>query len=804
MACQAFGEYSRPRGDTRFRDLSQAKQPLPSAELDNEFNSLKSHFNSLQTITQNISEWAHSQNSPAYVSANSFTLTTNLTGTMTAGRAIRVSQNSGYVYSRAASSTYNSLTNKTTVILDDSVLAPGMSNVYYGIISPDLKSMPMGTVVKTSLFANLSTAKVYAETNNRPLLIDSAVTANNLTLKNSPTILQGGSIAVASGKTLTTPTPDAGLYQVFSGSGVVTGLSYVETAWFPSGTTGLQSALNAGAAKHVNVSKPDSTDQLSIPSGTHVSFAPGAVLTRANGATEFSNILDATGVLGSTTSLTANGTLGATTVAVVSAAGLAVGQVVKIADLTYAFDTTGQNMELNVITAINGLTITLQTPLISSYATASTASLTPFTSERKNIVIENPNLVIPAGVEGGGILFNLCYNCEVRNPTISGMKHQPGVNFYKSAYGRLTGGTITDGQSLDQPGHGYGYNITESSHNCEVSGVTTRNIRENGYGGGAKYSKIHHCNDAGAYDNSWNTHASGDSNNEISDNLSTNSRRSGIVIGYDSGNAGDIRTKVLRNTIINAAIFGIVADGGTLPGTPSIEPVIEGNTLINCGWSTPDPDPRYPILVNNSTNPLIKDNVIRGLSNNPRAGIYLQNSTDVRVVGNKVTGIAAGWGLIHNGITGLTIDGNQFFDNFPSIATIYTEGTASTEVWVHGNRSDGAIVAQGIWDVYENNVFGSVVRMTVDIDPTPPAAAGTPATFTVTDITKGIAAFDYAFWVKEGAGEYVLVQAYSSDTSYQLATTGKSGVTFAIAVQARLVGEVGTFDIEKVVYYVVP
>lgn len=37
--------YVRPKGDVRFQELSGARQPLPSAELDNEFNLMKDFIN---------------------------------------------------------------------------------------------------------------------------------------------------------------------------------------------------------------------------------------------------------------------------------------------------------------------------------------------------------------------------------------------------------------------------------------------------------------------------------------------------------------------------------------------------------------------------------------------------------------------------------------------------------------------------------------------------------------------------------------------------------------------------------------
>lgn len=43
--------FARPNGVTRFRELSEARQPLPSAELDNEFNTLVNFVNSIPGIS---------------------------------------------------------------------------------------------------------------------------------------------------------------------------------------------------------------------------------------------------------------------------------------------------------------------------------------------------------------------------------------------------------------------------------------------------------------------------------------------------------------------------------------------------------------------------------------------------------------------------------------------------------------------------------------------------------------------------------------------------------------------------------
>lgn len=256
-SCMVAGEvFTRPKGDTRFRDLSLARQPLPSAELDNEFNTVKTFLNNSFTMTQNISEWALFQNTPTYVSTSSFTVTGDSSELFHVGRSIKADLNGTFVYSRIATSSYSSLTNKTTVGISNAVLTSSLTAIYYGLVSADGKSQPVfnnisatqistgktistqifstqinaddviakGPVIDVRGFANLSTAKASSTTANKTLLIAGGeVSSNTVTISTDRSIKieRGGSINVASGKTLTMPVPAAGPYRIFTGTGTI-------------------------------------------------------------------------------------------------------------------------------------------------------------------------------------------------------------------------------------------------------------------------------------------------------------------------------------------------------------------------------------------------------------------------------------------------------------------------------------------------------------------------------------------------------------------------------------------------------
>lgn len=251
--CVSFGDvYTRPKGDSRFRDLSQARQPLPSAELDNELNTVKGFLNNTLT-TGNLTEWTAYATAPTYISTTSFSVSGNVVEIFHADRAVRgrlnVSSVYSYVYSRVVSSSYNSTTGKTTVILTDAVLTSALDAISYGVISADAKSLPVmndivtkGPWVDVRAFPNLSSAKASSTTAGKEIWITTNQTVNNLTIPLGRRLVpRGGIVTVNSGKTLNLlDNFTAGDIQAFAGSGTVVLNSSNEyrDVWFGGTHTG--------------------------------------------------------------------------------------------------------------------------------------------------------------------------------------------------------------------------------------------------------------------------------------------------------------------------------------------------------------------------------------------------------------------------------------------------------------------------------------------------------------------------------------------------------------------------------------
>jgi len=424
----------------------------------------------------------------------------------------------------------------------------------------------------------------------------------------------------------------------------------------------------------------------------------GAYVERI-GSAAYRNIFDTIGTLGNPTTLTTNALLNATTVTISKTVGLAVGKLIMIQDTTYAFSNNGRNMEINEIADISGLTVTLKHPLVGNYTTKAKAEIVPFIKEKRDIVIENANVLIPDGGKGGGYFFQRAYNVEVRNCTARGMEDQAGVNFWNCAHSKVIGGVFSDGQHVASPGMGYGFAMANSTHNCEVRGVTTNSVRENSISIGSKFCKIIECNDTGAYDNSYNTHADGNHDCEIVNNSSINSKGYGIVVSFEKGYAADKRIRISGNMIINPAYMGIYVDADADKKTEDI--VIENNTILRGPLRTPS---SYPIVISKSIRPVISNNTFDGIDNAKLRGLlYVTKSINVIIQNNTFRNSPA-WGVIHVNCTGINLDGNKFTSI--SAENVMAEFIYSTGIVMRNNIAETALLKLTGTELMEKNSWG--------------------------------------------------------------------------------------------------
>lgn len=145
--------FTRPDGKNRFQIASASERPLFSAWLDQEFNAVYRDLNGL-VVSQTVSasEWTTIPATYTQASPTSFTVSGDLTSVFEALRAIRFTDNSDVsYYSYIQSSSYNSGTDTTTVIVYDAVVPATIKTIGVGIISEESATIPSSHVeIKTT------------------------------------------------------------------------------------------------------------------------------------------------------------------------------------------------------------------------------------------------------------------------------------------------------------------------------------------------------------------------------------------------------------------------------------------------------------------------------------------------------------------------------------------------------------------------------------------------------------------------------------------------------------------------------
>lgn len=100
------------------------------------------------SYSSTVSEWQPFAAAPLFVSATSFSVTGDQTGTFQLGRRLKTTNSGGTVYSTISTSTYSAGPGTTTVVVvnDSGVLDGGLSAVSYALLSATSRSLPINAI----------------------------------------------------------------------------------------------------------------------------------------------------------------------------------------------------------------------------------------------------------------------------------------------------------------------------------------------------------------------------------------------------------------------------------------------------------------------------------------------------------------------------------------------------------------------------------------------------------------------------------------------------------------------------------
>lgn len=521
-------------------------------------------------------------------------------------------------------------------------------------------------------------------------------------------VLNGGGFNISDGKTLTISGPfDAGLYQIFFGSGTVTGLKMARPEWFGSGTTGINKAISSvKIGGIVKGTAGNSYSWLSVVGKSDTTLDMTGCFISKDGGGVSTNIIDLNGTFsGVSTTLTANAAQAQNAIAVASNSGFSVGDFVLIRDASYKYSTKGRNQEINKIIGISGTNITLTNNLVGAYTTAATAEMV------KVMPVVNMNIVggtwtIPAETRGGGISGILSYNCTVKYVDISGSYDYPAIYFGQSAYISIENSYIHDGQHIldGNPNLGLGVELYESTVFANVSNNRIKSVMQNVFSDNVRHciftSNIIH----GAIDDAINTHGTGCEFVTISDNIITSSKYSGIAVGNGSSPASDNDIIVSNNIISNVGQHGIVIASGS---STNNRIAITGNKIRNIGLTTAS---SMAINASKTSGISISDNDISGVSTNANYGILMTTISNADVRDNKVSDFPNGYGIAYStGCSNINVESNRIL----SIVShnIYSIGV-NTGVRILNNICDDSTFSLAATDSRSGNYWGALREST--------------------------------------------------------------------------------------------
>lgn len=459
-------------------------------------------------------------------------------------------------------------------------------------------------------------------------------------------------------------------------------------------TTAFQNAMNAAAkvgGKVVIPHLPGAAQTLylinsvlNVPGGITVEASDGVIIL--SGITNAAQqVFNCTSTLGATNAMTADAFRGGQTISVTNT--VAVGTLIRIRTNQFKFATSGRNQELNVVVGVSGagpFTLTLRHRLIRDYAVANTAEILPATTPVTNVVFRNVHVLIPTGKDGGGFYFESAYDIRLTDCDVQGPNGQPAYQCWRAAYVRAIRCNARDGQNMNTVGSGYGVNMAESSHNCTFESCEFNNVRENAVASNAKHCYFINCTSTNGFDNGFNSHGEGSEDCDFIGCKSLYAKSKGFAVANTSAQDQRIR-------FINCQSFYSGYTGFFLIGSAGVQHA--DVQIVNC-------DVRDSGIITALSRGIDAEFMLRlkirglrisDLNGNNDSGALFISCTDTLVDDLDVQNITNTFPIRHDTCTNLEIR-NSRFASFGANEFCHSQGTASTGLWLHHNRTDQDVI----------------------------------------------------------------------------------------------------------------
>ena len=479
-------------------------------------------------------------------------------------------------------------------------------------------------------------------------------------------------------------------------------------------TVGIQSAIShinaSGGGKLLFSSVTYLASNLSHLPGVELDLNGGTIIK--NGGLAGSRLLNLSGVtLGDyVSSMSSTAPSGSTAFPISSNSGLVAGDYVCIQANRFILSTSqGQDLELNQIASISGVTAYLVNPTLSIYSANNAATIYKL-SNATNMIVRNGTIKLNAGTLGGNIGVNLSYAPVFENVTLVGPRDDGGITVDRSAYGTITKCKFRSGQSIGGNGYGNAGQVGESSHHWLVYANFFEQVSEFAFTTRARQSSFLGNVGLGGGASLVNTHGRGCENIVIGENVYFGGGGwggNGIGVGQSTALAGDINIEVVNNLLMECPGNGIAVAGNSSASSFARGVTIRGNRVLGFAKEVAG----QGIAVSQASGVVVAENSVFGgvISVNAGSGINVTGSVDVLVQSNSIRSIPGRGISVTNSVSASTridVIGNSVYECANEL--LRTVGSTNTQVLFMNNRTGpGSVSYASTADIVLNNLYGS-------------------------------------------------------------------------------------------------